>query len=142
MRALAGVVGVGAIALAALGLQGTSVEAAGKAPDAASAEFYTAKVQPILETNCYKCHGGMNHRGGLSMATRDSLLKGGHHGAAVVPGDPAASLLIKLIRHEGPANDPMPMPPKGDKLSDGDIATVTDWIKAGAVMPPDVAPKP
>jgi cytochrome c551/c552 len=28
------------------------------------------------------------------------------------------------------------MPPKS-KISDADIATVTQWIQAGAVMPPD-----
>ena len=38
----------------------------------------------------------------------------------MVPGDPAASLLVKLIRHEGPPDDPKPMPPKG-KLTDADI---------------------
>jgi mono/diheme cytochrome c family protein len=53
----------------------------------------------------------------------------------VVVGHPEQSLLVKLIRHEGPADDPMPMPPKGDKLSDADIATVSAWIKAGAKMP-------
>jgi len=51
-----------------------------------------------------------------------------------VPGHPEQSLLIKLIRHEGPANDPMPMPPKS-KLSDADIATITEWVRNGAVMP-------
>jgi hypothetical protein len=30
------------------------------------------------------------------------------------------------------------MPPK-DKLSDADIATITAWVKAGAVMPKDAA---
>jgi mono/diheme cytochrome c family protein len=107
-------------------------------PTPDSAAFYTQRVQPVLQTNCYGCHGGMNHRGGLSMVTRASLLKGGHDGAVIVPGNAGQSLLIKLIRHEGPANDPMPMPPKPhDKLSDADIATITQWVQAGAVMPPD-----
>jgi cytochrome c len=110
--------------------------AAQAAPDPTSAEFYTQRVQPILQANCYRCHGGVNHRGGLSMATRAGLLKGGHDGAVILPGDAAQSLLVRLIRHEGPANDPMPMPPKS-KISDADIATVTQWIQAGAVMPPD-----
>lgn len=140
MRGSAIVFGVGAIALMACGLQG-SVKAAGGDPDPSSAEFYSVKVKPVLETNCYRCHGGMNHRGGLSMETRDTLLKGGHHGAALVPGDPAKSLLVVLMRHEGPANDPMPMPPNKPKLSDADVATVTEWVKAGAAMPAD-APKP
>ena len=35
-------------------------------------------------------------------------------------------MLIKLIRHEGPKDDPMPMPPPPrNKVSDADIATVT-----------------
>jgi mono/diheme cytochrome c family protein len=103
--------------------------------DASKPEYYTTKVKPILDANCARCHGGENHRGGLNMDTRESLLKGGHDGVVVVPGDPANSLLVKLIRHEGPADDPMDMPPKKPKLSDTDIQVVTDWIKAGAIMP-------
>ena len=108
--------------------------------EAAKPGFYAARVKPILESNCYRCHGGMNHRGGLNMQTRAGMAKGGHDGSVLVPGDPAKSLLVKLIRHEGPANDPMPMPPKS-KLSDSDIATIEHWVKAGAIMPMDV-PKP
>jgi cytochrome c len=108
--------------------------------DASRPEYYTTRVQPIFQANCFRCHGGMNRRGGLSMATRSGLMKGGRDGAVIVPGDPAQSLLVRLIRHEGPKNDPMPMPSKGNKLSDADIAVVERWVKAGAVMPAD-APK-
>jgi cytochrome c len=110
---------------------------AGSDDEAARPEFYTTKVQPIFQENCYRCHGGMNRRGGLSLATQAGVMKGGKDGAVVVPGDPAASLLVKLIRHEGPAEDPKPMPPKG-RLTDADIATVERWVRAGAVMPADV----
>jgi cytochrome c len=96
--------------------------------------YYAEKVQPIFQENCYRCHGGLNHRGGLQIDTKAGLMKGGHDGAVLVPGHPEQSLLISLIRHEGPADDPMPMPPKG-KISDADIATVTAWVKAGAIMP-------
>jgi mono/diheme cytochrome c family protein len=105
-------------------------------PMAASPQFYTASVQPIFAANCYRCHGGMNHRGGLHLDSREGLLKGGKNGVVIVPGHAEQSLLVKLVRHEGPANDPMPMPPKG-KLSDADIAAITRWIQAGAAMPPD-----
>ena len=108
---------------------------AGENP-AARPEFYTTQVKPIFDANCARCHEGTNHRGGLNLDTRASLLKGGHDGPAIVPGDPANSMLIKLIRHEGPKGDPMDMPPKRPKLSDADMATVTQWIQAGAVMPP------
>ena len=106
----------------------------------ATAEFYTAKVQPILQANCARCHGGINHRGGLNIDTKAGMLKGGHDGSVLVPGDPAKSLLVRLIRHEGPADDPMPMPPKG-KLTDAEIAIVEQWVKAGAIMPEAPATK-
>ena len=110
--------------------------------EAARPEFYTEHVKPILSTNCYRCHGGMNHRGGLNIETRAGMLKGGHDGSVLVPGDPARSLLVRLMRHEGPANDPMPMPPPPRaKVSDADIAVVERWVRAGAMMPEDV-PKP
>jgi cytochrome c len=99
-----------------------------------TAEYYQTKVKPILESNCYRCHGGLNRRGGLNLETREAMFKGGHDGTVLVPGDPAKSLLVRLIRHEGPANDPMPMPPKKPKLSDADIAIVEQWVKAGAIM--------
>ncbi len=81
----------------------------------------------------------MNHRGGFNMATKAGMQKGGKDGVAVVPGDPAKSLLVRLMRHEGPADDPMNMPPAPrPKVSDADIAVVEQWVKAGAMMPDDV----
>jgi mono/diheme cytochrome c family protein len=105
-------------------------------PAANSAAFYTDRVQPIFKANCYRCHSGMNHRGGLQLDSQTALMRGGKNGVVIVPGHPENSLLVKLIRHEGPADDPMPMPPKS-KLSDADIATITEWVQAGAVMPAD-----
>jgi cytochrome c len=135
------VVGVGmlVVALMALGLGAGGVQAAGQ-DEASRPEFYTTKVQPIFRANCYRCHGGMNHRGGLNIATRAGMMRGGHDGAVLVPGDPAKSLLVRLIRHEGPQKDPGPMPPKA-KLSDADIATVERWVRAGAIMPADAPPQ-
>ncbi len=131
-RVLAGV-GVTAIAvLAGAGLRGVSAEESANKP-----AFYTEKVRPILVANCGKCHLEMNHKGGLSLMTKESMMKGGRDGVVIVPGDPANSVLVKLIRHEGPADDPKPMPPKSPKISDEDIATIERWIKAGAVMPDD-----
>jgi cytochrome c len=127
------------VVLLALGLRGGPVQAA-EPDEAAKPEFYTTKVQPIFQANCYRCHGGMNHRGGLNLSTRAGMMKGGHDGSVLVPGDPAKSLLVRLIRHEGPQNDPKPMPPKA-KLSDADIATVERWVRAGAIMPADAPPQ-
>ena len=125
------------IAVVAMGLgwgMKGSVAQAGTDGEAARPEFYTAKVRPIFQSNCFRCHAGMNRRGGLSMSTRKGMMKGGKDGMVVVAGDPGRSLLVQGIRHEGRAK---PMPEKDSKLSDADIATVERWIRAGAAMPVD-----
>jgi mono/diheme cytochrome c family protein len=105
-------------------------------PAPSSVAFYQQRVQPIFENHCYQCHGGLHHRGGLSLLTRASILRGGMDGAVAVPGNAEQSLLIHLVRHQGPADDPMPMPPPPhEKLSDSDIATLAQWIQAGMAMP-------
>ncbi len=101
--------------------------------EAAALTYFQTSVKPVLRGNCYRCHWGLNHKGNFNMGTREALLKGGDRGVAVVPGHPEQSLLVKLIRHEGPADHPMPMPPK-DKLEDSEIAAITKWIADGAIM--------
>ena len=129
---LAGVGVVAAAALAGSWLRPVTAQEGANTP-----AFYTEKVRPILQTNCGKCHFDVNHKGGLSLMTKASTLKGGRDGVVIVPGDPANSVLVKLIRHEGPPDDPKPMPPKSPKISDADVATIEQWVKAGAVMPND-----
>ena len=137
-RVLAGV-GVVAAGLSVAALVGSWMRTVAAQDAANKPAFYTEKVRPLLMTNCGKCHFDVNHKGGLSLQTKASMMKGGRDGVVIVPGDPANSLLVKLIRHEGPASDPMPMPAKAPKMSDADIATIEQWVKAGAVMPDDPA---
>jgi len=131
--ALAVTTAVGTTLVARSLLASSSVPSAANSP-----QYYSEHIQPILQSNCYRCHAGFNHRGGLQLDTRAGLMHGGKDGAVIIPGHPEQSLLVKLIRHEGPANDPKPMPPRG-KLSDADIAAIAEWIRAGAVMPADEA---
>jgi cytochrome c len=126
-----------ATAMAAAAWAGSALHIVKAQDNPAAAAYYTEKVKPILTTNCGKCHFDMNHKGGLSLATRAAALKGGRDGVVIVPGDPDGSVLVKLINHNGPPDDPKPMPPKAPKMDDADIAVITAWIKAGAVMPPD-----
>jgi mono/diheme cytochrome c family protein len=100
-------------------------------PSAGEVEFFEKKVRPVLVTNCFRCHGDGKTKGGLSLASRDALLKGGDTGPAIVPGQPAKSLLIQAIRHEGETQ----MPPK-KKLADHEIADLTAWVQRGAAWPP------
>jgi mono/diheme cytochrome c family protein len=94
-------------------------------------EFFERNVRPVLAENCYVCHGPQLQQKGLRMDSREAILQGGSRGPALVPGDPVASLLLKVVRHQG-----IKMPPAG-KLADNEIASLEKWISTGAAWPLD-----
>src|SRR6266850_2067077 len=59
---------------------------------------FATEVKPIFEKSCIKCHGRGKDKGGLRLDNRETFLKGGDSGAAVVPGKSADSLLIRLVQ--------------------------------------------
>lgn len=89
--------------------------------------FFKEKVYPILEKNCFGCHGPEKQKNGLRLDSLETAKKGGDYGPAVVPGDTAKSLLVEVINYQGDVQ----MPPK-EKLADDEIAVLTDWIQRGA----------
>ncbi|HTQ53234.1 MAG TPA: PSD1 and planctomycete cytochrome C domain-containing protein [Bryobacteraceae bacterium] len=91
--------------------------------------IFKARVQPVLSKQCYGCHTDALS-GGLRVDSRDALLKGGASGPAIVPGDPDRSLLIQAVRQTGPLKMP-----KGGRLTDQEIADLTEWVKSGAPWP-------
>jgi hypothetical protein len=97
-------------------------------------EFFEAKVRPILLDRCYSCHSieQGKSKGGLTLDSKPGWEKGGEDGPAIKPGDVNESLLIKAI---GYADPDLQMPPKGEKLTDAQIATLTEWVKMGAPDP-------
>jgi mono/diheme cytochrome c family protein len=108
-------------------------------PTAARAEpvdndFFEKKVRPVLAQHCVSCHGDKKQKGELRLDRKAAFAKGGESGPAVVPGKPADSLLVKVVRYD----HDIKMPPKG-KLADADIATLTEWVKGGAPWPDDGA---
>ena len=74
------------------------------APAPQSAEFFEARIRPVLAANCYDCHAD-ERMGGLRLDSREGLLKGGGSGPAIVPGDPDKSLLIQAVRQTRRAED-------------------------------------
>ncbi|MEZ0266101.1 MAG: PSD1 and planctomycete cytochrome C domain-containing protein [Phycisphaerae bacterium] len=82
----------------------------------------------VLEAHCVACHNPAKAKGGFDLSTRETLIKGGESGRAIVAGNPDTSLLIKSVRHQTDS----PMPHKADKLADGQIAVLMEWVKAGA----------
>ena len=95
-------------------------------------EFFEAKVRPLLATQCYSCHSSKATivQGGLRLDRRETILRGGHSGPALVPGNPDQSRLIRALRHEVEPH----MPPWG-KLEPEKIAVLEEWIRRGAQWP-------
>ncbi|MBL8221878.1 MAG: DUF1549 domain-containing protein, partial [Bryobacterales bacterium] len=99
-------------------------------------EFFETKVRPVLAKNCFSCHT-QTKLGGLEMASRDTLLKGGKSGPAINLERPDESLLVKAVR-QGDAK--LKMPPNG-KLADAEILDIVQWISRGAVWPASTVTK-
>lgn len=110
--------------------------AAAAEPDSA---LFEARIRPLFVTRCFACHAGERASGGLSLDSREGWQKGGDSGPAIVPGAPAASLLVRAVR----GVDGVPaMPPEEDhagqplaRLSSDDIRALEEWIAAGAPDP-------
>nr|MDQ2901186.1 DUF1549 domain-containing protein [Acidobacteriota bacterium] len=106
-------------------------------PALAETVDFVATIHPILAQRCTGCHGGANPQAGLSLTTRNAMLKGGITGPAVVPGNSSESLLIKRV--SGKAGQLMPL--AGPKLTATEIKSLADWIDQNAPWT-DVAAKP
>ncbi|HJT33438.1 MAG TPA: DUF1553 domain-containing protein [Pirellulales bacterium] len=97
---------------------------------------FNRDIKPILSNTCYKCHGPdpAERKGGadgLRLDTPDGALTdlGGY--AAIVPGKPEESELIRRITSQDDS-EKMPPPASGKKLTAHDIEVLTQWVRQGA----------
>ncbi|MCG8653867.1 MAG: DUF1549 domain-containing protein, partial [Pirellulales bacterium] len=94
--------------------------------------FFEKQIRPILVEHCYPCHSAETDlSGGLALDTRAGIEAGGDSGAALVKGNPDASLLVEVIRYQ---NRDLQMPPM-NKLPDEAIANIEKWVAMGAPDP-------
>ena len=98
---------------------------------AAETPNFDGQIAPILQKNCLACHSSTARMGGLVMENYDSLIKGGAHGAPIVPGNADGSRMIQML--EGKTAPRMPF--GADPLPAADIAAIKAWINAGAAGP-------
>lgn len=91
----------------------------------ASALTFEKDVRPILKANCFDCHGEGETKGGLDLRLKRLMVAGGKSGAAILPGKPAKSPLVELIRNGE-------MPKREKKLTAVEIEVIEKWIAAGA----------
>ncbi|HEY2016756.1 MAG TPA: DUF1549 domain-containing protein, partial [Bryobacteraceae bacterium] len=98
---------------------------------------FASEIRPILETSCWKCHGSAVQLSRLDLRTRDTALKGGTRGAAIVPGKAVDSRLYRVV--SGLEKPSMPM---DGKLTPEQIATIKQWIDQGAPWDAAAGTKP
>src|SRR5262249_34867889 len=119
-----------ALVLAILGLASMSVRAGGATSktghDADKEKFFDKEVKPILQANCFRCHGAESKiKGNLRLTSRDDILKGGATGPVVSLEKPEESRILDAINYRD-----LEMPPKG-KLPQAQIDILTKWVKMG-----------
>ena len=86
-------------------------------PDALNVS-YAASVRPLLQANCFSCHGNGSSLGDVSLETYDQVKQ------VAVSGR-----LLGAISHSQGFE---PMPQGAARLSDCSIKTVEAWIEEGA----------
>ena len=111
----------------------------------ADAVDFNKQIRPVFEANCYKCHAGEKHKGGLKLDSAEAILKGGKDDPTVTPGDAAKSDLLARIVAAKDSDERMP--PKGDMLPKETADLIKQWVVEGAkfgdwkVESPDVVAK-
>ena len=103
---------------------------------------YNQHIRPIFNQKCLACHGGVKQSGGFSLLFEEDAFAVTESGkAAIVPGSPGKSELVKRLRHLDPE---LRMPFEGDPLNEQEIALIEQWIAEGAkwekhwaYIPPD-----
>ena len=93
--------------------------------------FFESKVRPLLVERCIECHGEKKQKGDLRLDSKSGWQKGGESGAALVPGRPEESLLIKSVSY---VDKDLQMPPK-KQLAPEEVAVLREWVKQGAADP-------
>ncbi|MGI8783978.1 MAG: ankyrin repeat domain-containing protein [Acidobacteriota bacterium] len=96
-------------------------------PPASFQVDYLRDVKPILQTNCYSCHGPSQQVAGLRLDLRRMALRGGDSGTVFVSGHSADSkLILRLVGSELGVQ----MPPTGP-ISAEEIGILRAWIDQG-----------
>ena len=98
-------------------------------PPATAPVAFDKDIKPMLEASCIKCHGRGRDKGHFRIDSRETMLKGGESGPAIIPGKSQESLIIELVSGLDPDNV---MPKKGSKLTKEQVSLMRGWIDQGA----------
>ena len=99
------------------------------AADVPAKVTYNDHVLPIFRNACLNCHNPDKKKAGLDLSSYSGALAGSDVGKVLESGNPGNSLLFKCVKQ---TEEPK-MPPKGDRLTDKELAIVEKWI-AGQLL--------
>ncbi len=103
---------------------------------AASPPDFVRDIRPLLDRSCAGCHSGEEAKSGLRLDIRAEAFRGGDgHGAAIVPGKAAESVLVRFARGDEPEMQMPPADANVPALSPEEVAILAAWIDAGAPWP-------
>jgi dsDNA-binding SOS-regulon protein len=93
---------------------------------------FNRDIRPILNENCFRCHGPAAKKGGFRLDEREDAVKPAKSKLApIVPGKPAESEVIKRIFSEA-ADEMMPPPNSHKSLKPAQKEMLKKWIAEGA----------
>jgi hypothetical protein len=95
---------------------------------------YEKSIKPLLKTRCYACHGALKQKAGLRLDTVDLMRKGGDSGAAIIPRDPAKSIIVARVTTTD-EEEAMPPMHEGERFSAEQVTLLKEWIAQGAPGP-------
>src|SRR5215831_9066566 len=117
---------LGFLALCTLGSAGAA-DTSAPSPAAGPKVSYYREVRPILQANCQGCHQPAKSKGGYVMTEFKRLLAGGDsEGAAIVPGQPDKSAILKMIT---PQDGEVRMPKGKTPLMESEVTLLRTWIE-------------
>ncbi|HEX6463834.1 MAG TPA: DUF1549 domain-containing protein, partial [Vicinamibacterales bacterium] len=122
-----------ALSWSALHAQAPAPKAPGTPPKGPGAPIdFVRDIQPILQAQCYECHGPKKSKNGLRLDSRAAAFKGGDDGPVIVPGNGEHSLVVRrLLGLDGEDQ----MPKDKDPLPRAQIDAIRAWIDQGAPWP-------
>jgi WD40 repeat protein len=85
---------------------------------------YNDHVLPIFRNACLNCHNPDKKKAGLDLSTYQGTIAGSDNGKVLESGNPGKSLLFTCTKQ---TEEPK-MPPKGDRLTDSELAILEKWI--------------
>ncbi len=80
-----------------------------------------------MQRTCWNCHGATGQASRLDLRSRESAMRGGARGPAIIPGNAEGSRLYRIVAGYEAITMPFELP----RLTPAELASVKKWIDSG-----------